>query len=516
MRSDKYRQQQNKETIKPRQPKKEDYWEETQVLFRSRDDFKEEVRQQNAYEERRARAAAYKEYLAMRENPDGNRSPETDRRRRSRSTSEPVSAGSASGHLYSSFEADNRDYPGFDDSGIYTEEKIKKKKPILSENRDRDEEREARREEKRRRKSASRRKASVNNEGKIDRKSGLGGGGRSGKRSMKKPVIVLLVIAAVIAAVFLLFSGILGKVEKIDIDKNNIGIDAKVAEDLKKYRNIALLGVDARDMSNYEGCRTDAIIIMSIDKKENEIRQISVYRDTYLHVNDEYGYDKVTNIHAYAGTEATLHALNENMDLNIEEVVIVNWKAVANAIDALGGVEIEILDSEIKEMNKYIPETARSIGEDPVKIEKAGVQTLNGVQAVTYSRIRKDAATGDYRRNERMKIMVAATVEKALKNPWKIFKAANASLPQIGTNMSSGEMMSAMMSFVTKDMTDNAGWPFDTSGWTAYNGAWCGVPVTLSSNVTELHEKYFGQSGYTPTQTVQDISAVISSRTGYY
>jgi len=195
---------------------------------------------------------------------------------------------------------------------------------------------------------------------------------------------------------------------------------------------------------------------------------------------------------------------------------LASWKAVANAIDALGGVEIEILDSEIKEMNKYIPETARSIGEDPVKIEKAGVQTLNGVQAVTYSRIRKDAATGDYRRNERMKIMVAATVEKALKNPWKIFKAANASLPQIGTNMSSGEMMSAMMSFVTKDMTDNAGWPFDTSGWTAYNGAWCGVPVTLSSNVTELHEKYFGQSGYTPTQTVQDISAVISSRTGYY
>ena len=73
MRSEKYRNRQNPETIRP---KKDDYWEETQILFRNKEELKEEVRQQNQYEERRARAAAYKEYLAMRENPDGNRSPE--------------------------------------------------------------------------------------------------------------------------------------------------------------------------------------------------------------------------------------------------------------------------------------------------------------------------------------------------------------------------------------------------------------------------------------------------------
>jgi LCP family protein required for cell wall assembly len=274
--------------------------------------------------------------------------------------------------------------------------------------------------------------------------------------------------------------------------------------------------VDARDMDDYEHCRTDAMIIISIDKKNNEIRQISVYRDTYVHANDEYGYDKITNVHAYAGTEGTLHALNENLDLNIEEVVVVNWKAVANAIDALGGIEIEGLDSEINELNKYMNETARSIGGEVTKVEKAGVQTLDGGQAVTYSRIRKDAATGDYRRNERMKIVVAATVEKALKNPWKIPKCANVALPQVRTNMSSSDIMGLALSFVPNKMTDSVGWPFDTSGWTAYNGAWCGVPVTLNSNVTELHDKYFGQADYTPTKTVQDISAVISSRTGYY
>ena len=82
--------------------------------------------------------------------------------------------------------------------------------------------------------------------------------------------------------------------------------------------------------------------------------------------------------------------------------------------------------------------------------------------------------------------------------------------------MGTGDLMSVMMSFVTKDMTGSTGWPFDTSGWTAYNGAWCGVPVTLSSNVSQLHDEYFAQPDYTPTQIVQDISAEISARTGYY
>lgn len=508
MRSEKYRNKQNPETIKP---KKDDYWEETQILFRNKEELQEEVKQQNAYEERRARAAAYKEYLAMRENPEGNRNPDASRSvgagrsRRSRYAAQEQ----VPNHIQSSFEADNRDYS-------YTDEKIKKKSPILSDNRDRDELREDRREEKRRRKNTGKRKSGDDGGAKSGRKIGRKsdkGGKRKGGGKIK---IVLLALLVVILAIVLMFSGMLGKVGKIEIDKDKIGINEQVAKDLKKYRNVVLLGVDARDMDDYEHCRTDAMIIVSLDKKNNEIRQISVYRDTYVYANEEYGYDKITNIHAYAGTEGTLHALNENLDLNIEEVVVVNWKAVANAIDALGGIEIEVLDSEINELNKYLNETARSIGGTATKVEKAGTLTLDGVQAVTYSRIRKDAATGDYRRNERMKIVVSATVEKALKNPWKIPKAASVALPQVRTNMGSGDIMGLAASFVTNKMTDSVGWPFDTSGWTAYNGAWCGVPVTLNSNVTELHEKYFGQAGYTPTKRVQEISTEISARTGYY
>ena len=116
-----------------------------------------------------------------------------------------------------------------------------------------------------------------------------------------------------------------------------------------------------------------------------------------------------------------------------------------------------------------------------------------------------------------MKIVVSATVEKAKQtNPFRLHQIASEVLPEIKTNMSSGSLMKVMMSFISGDMTDSTGWPFETQGWINYNGAWCGAPVTLKSNVEELHEKYFGQLDYEPTETVQEISSEISRRTGYY
>lgn len=463
MRSDKYKNEKMPNSFG------DDRWEETQLVFQNRDKLKEEAERRREYEERRRRDAQYQEYLAMRQNPNGNQSPEAEQQAQ------------------------------------LSKEKIKRKKPILETSEDREDRKErkkSKRREKRADKASEKKKSS-----KARRKSS------KGKRIVALIVLILVILAAVL---FFTLSSVLGKIGDLDIDKSNLGINTQVASDLEDYQNIALLGIDARDMNDYENCRTDAMIILSIDKKNNEIRQISVYRDTYVHVNDQYGYDKITNIHAYAGTEATLHALNENMDLNIEDVVIVNWKAVADGIDALGGIEVEIQESEINEMNKYIKNTARTIGGSDEQITSAGMQTLNGVQAVTYSRIRKDAATGDYRRNERMKIVVAAAVEKAKANPLKMKAAADVALPQVKSNMSTTKLMSVLMTFMKDDMTDSTGWPFSNSGWTAPNGAWCGVPTTLSTNVAELHEEYFDQGSYTPTQTVQDISTAISVRTGLY
>jgi hypothetical protein len=166
-------------------------------------------------------------------------------------------------------------------------------------------------------------------------------------------------------------------------------------------------------------------------------------------------------------------------------------------------------------MNKYIHDTQNNIGGSDEEIKEAGKQTLNGVQAVTYARIRKDALTGDYRRNERMKIVVKATFNKAMQMDVNALKTiSNDILPQIKTNMSSRDMLGIVMNIASYEMTDSVGWPYTTRGWTG--AAWYGPPVTLNSNVTQLHEEFFAQPDYVPTDDVQAISGNISATTGYY
>ena len=355
---------------------------------------------------------------------------------------------------------------------------------------------------------------------------GFDGGSKKRKKKKKKGrglkialiivLILVLGIGGVIAAGLTVVKNTLDNVGRIELDTDLIGINPQVDSDLRNYRNIALLGIDARDMSSDENVRSDAIIIASINKETNEIKMFSIYRDTMLDLGDNSpGLDKVTHGYFYGGPTKMLYAINKNLDLNVKEVVVVNWKSVADTVDALGGLDINIKDSEIKEMNKYIQDTYKNIGGSNAKIETAGKQTLNGNQAVTYARIRKDAVDGDYRRNERMKIVVKAAFKKAAKmDPKALKKISNEILPEIKTNMSSADMMDMVLKLNSYEMTDSVGWPYDVGSWSS--GGWYGPPVTLSSNVTKLHEQFFGQEGYTPTQDVQNISKRISAKTGLY
>lgn len=340
---------------------------------------------------------------------------------------------------------------------------------------------------------------------------------KSNKGLIVAVVLIFMLVSSVIA---LLIWGMnflndqLDKITREEINRNELNINEGVREDLANYRNILLLGIDARDMNSDENTRSDAMIIVSINKETSDIRMISIYRDTYLDLGERVGLDKLTHAYYYGGAQQTVASINENLDLNIEEFVVVNWKAVADAVDALGGVEIEVLDSELEELNKYINETARTTGGAKDKVTKAGKQTLNGVQAVTYARIRKDSIEGDRRRNERMKILIKAAFDKMkTMGVTELDDMTNLVLPQIKTNMTNTEMLDLMLDFPAYTMGDNTSWPYDWMDFTYY-GVWYGPPVTLNSNVSQLHEEYFGQKNYEPTEAVQDISYEISARTG--
>lgn len=327
-------------------------------------------------------------------------------------------------------------------------------------------------------------------------------------------IILILIILAIIAVAsgYFFIRGKLDQMQQVDIDENNLNVSATVAENLSGYRNIAIYGVDSRNSELGEGNRSDCIIIASINNDTKEIKLISVYRDTYVDI-DGYGLDKITHAYSYGGPELALKTLNENLDLNVTEFVTVNFDAVADAVNALGGVEINIQADEIDYLNSYLAETSRVTGLETEEITETGLQTLDGVQAVAYSRIRYTEG-GDYRRTERMRTVIEAMFEKLKdKSLGEINDLADQILPEVYTNIEPNEIISLAPTIIQYEISDSIGWPYDVRGITT--DRWYSVPVTLESNVQQLHEEAFGEENYTPSEAVQEISDRIESETGY-
>ncbi len=355
------------------------------------------------------------------------------------------------------------------------------------------------------------------------------------RKARKKPsfvkkffkfIFILLMISIVLAGALGVYVwSLLGKIDTLDIGAD-LGISAEAAQNLANYENILIAGVDARPGESYENTRTDAIMILSLDKVNREYRLISVYRDTLMEVETEEGetyLGKINSANTEGGIHKTVKALNKNMDLNIDEVVELNWEVVAQVVDGLGGVEIEIKDYEIEEMNKYIYDTAENIGGPTDQITSAGVQNLNGVQAVTYARIRK-VGNADFERTERMRVLVEATISKAFKtNPITINDVANDAADDLVTSLDRKEILTLGFDLYRYDAKDSMGWPYleiengeyltDTA---IVDGASTVVPRTLYENVIRLQEEMFGQSEYVPSDTVDRIDDAIIWETGLY
>lgn len=343
------------------------------------------------------------------------------------------------------------------------------------------------------------------------------------KKKMNKGLKIFLIILLVLV-IFILGLGVagytfvngkIGKMQKENIDTTAVGINEETKQELKGYRNIALLGIDSRADDYGLGNRSDCMMIASINQETNEIKLISVYRDTYVYVmeNGTKRLDKITHAYSYGGAQNTLKSLNEAMDLNITEFVTVNFDAVIAAVDSLGGVYIDIDESEIKYVNDYIDATSESSGVKSSHITHSGRQKLDGVQAVSYTRVRYTAG-GDYKRTERMRTVVEAMLSKAKTlNVGQLNSFADTILPKIRTNISTSEIWGLIPKLASFKVTESIGWPYDTKGITL--DRWYGVPVTLKSNVERLHKEAFEQEDYEASDTVKEMSAAIVKKTGY-
>lgn len=326
-------------------------------------------------------------------------------------------------------------------------------------------------------------------------------------------LIVLLVLFIILIGVgYAFISNKLGKMKKVDIDETELGISENVSESLAGYRNIAIFGVDSRSDDYGIGNRSDCIIIASINNSTGEIKLISVYRDTYVNI-DGHGLDKITHAYSYGEAPLAISTLNKNLDLNIKEFVTVNFDSVAEAVDQLGGVTLSITSEETKYINSYIDETSRVTGKTSNHITQAGTYTVDGVQAVSYSRIRYTAG-GDYKRTERMRTVIEAMLTKLkTKSLTQINAFADKILPHVYTNITTGDILSLVPSMSKYKISNSIGWPYKTQGITL--DRWYGVPVTLESNVIQLHKEAFGEENYVPSDIVKNVSNSIITKTGY-
>lgn len=278
--------------------------------------------------------------------------------------------------------------------------------------------------------------------------------------------------------------------------------------------NIAVFGVDSRD-GNTKNALADVQMICSIDRSTGEIRLVSVYRDTYLKINSEGTYHKINEAYFKGGQKQAVAALEENLDLKIDDYATFNWKSVAEAINILGGIDIDITPAEFKYINAFITETVESTGIGSVQLAQAGPNHLDGVQAVAYSRLR--LMDTDFQRTERQRKVVMLALEKAKQaDVSTLTSLVTYMIPQISTSVGVNDVVPLVKDVKKYHIGETAGFPF--SRQTMRVGRMdCVIPTTLESNVILLHQFLYGEDvSYSPSSAVKKISAHISEETGLY
>lgn len=307
--------------------------------------------------------------------------------------------------------------------------------------------------------------------------------------------------------------------DKSKVENNNIDITQK--QKMSGYWTVAVFGVDSRDGGVGRGANADVQIICNVDMATGDVKLVSVYRDTYLKTSkDNSRYAKINEAYAVGGPEQAVAALNSNLDLNIENYVTFNWKAVADTIDMLGGVDIDITDKEFYYMNAYIHETSVKAGineKNPAAnyIKKAGPQHLTGVQAVAYARLRY--MDSDFERTRRQREVISQCLDNAKKADLATLTSIiDTVLPQVAFNIDAGDIVELAKGISRYNIKESVGFPKDIKDQMMGKKGDCVIPVTLVSNVKWLHSVLFGDEDYKVSNAVETYSQKIADDSGYY
>ena len=242
------------------------------------------------------------------------------------------------------------------------------------------------------------------------------------------------VVLSLLAVLVILVGTVLGFYQHV---KNKIYIEKEPSisksdtefQEVKGITNVLLIGVDARDLD--EPCRSDSMIIATIDNNNKKVKLTSLFRDTLVDIPG-HGEAKLNSAYMLGGPELLLETVKETYNVSIDKYIIINFWGFETIVDYIGGIEVDVKDYQLEELNKYIGE---STGGNDCPVEKAGIQTLNGKQALSYARIRYNVGD-EYERTDRQREVIFKVVEK-LQNtkPSKYLGIMNTMLEYIRTNI---------------------------------------------------------------------------------
>ena len=366
--------------------------------------------------------------------------------------------------------------------------------------------------------------------------SGKGGSSSGKKRSGKKKAgkkaqakkqrrrIILFVVEIIILliAVMVLYAVLAGTgTGKVDLKEKDIIINESVQEaqetTMKGYRNIALFGVDSTTGALTKNTRSDTIMIASINQDTGECKLVSIYRDTYLNLSND-SYNKCNAAYAKGGPEQAINMLNMNLDMNITDFVTVGFAGLTDAVDALGGVMIDVDDSEISHLNNYQLCIAEDLKRSYTPVKDTGYQLLDGLQATGYCRIRYTAGD-DFKRAERQREVLLAVADQAKKaNLAKLTETANNVFDEVYTSLDLSEIVDMLGHVGEYYISDHSGFQQEemrVTGTIGSKGS-CVIPTSLEDNVKWLHKFLFDTENYEPSETVKQCSDKIYEETNGY
>lgn len=278
--------------------------------------------------------------------------------------------------------------------------------------------------------------------------------------------------------------------------------------------NILLIGIDTRSdavtSEVKDNVRGDVMMILSVNTETGSVKLTSLLRDSYVEIPGYKNKSKLNVAYQRGGGQLAMRTVNHNFEMNVQYYVTINFFGLASIIDGIGGIDVDLTKVEAGAINAYLrkhpPKYDNTDGKSRVPLEKkAGIQHLDGVQAVMYARLRE--IDNDFKRTERQRHLLELLLKEVMKDMsiGKLLDLVDTTMPYVTCNLNASSIFNLAMGVLQSDIISRAqsGLPLleqhripmdKTYGYKTVNGSSVvNISATnMRTNIEALHQFIYG------------------------